>query len=326
MHRLATLTWALLTMGSEAAADHDATVAGDVTTPHPTILNLAVEWKIAGDAKLNGTVSVRYRAAGESAWRAAVPLRRVPAGQSRRTTPSFHWDNKHSGSIFDLRPNTEYEIELNLNDPDGGSAERTVRARTRAVPRPSAGAPERRVSTADLATAQPGEVLLLAAGEHGAFAVPRDGEPGRPIVFRSADGGARFTSISLRGRKYVHLEGLTIKNTDERAAGIDLLGAEHCAVRHCTVNAVYGIRAIRPPGARECYIADNVLRGITPWVPDAMGANGKNIGEGIQVTGPGNFRHVSYSPTERCARPQVLMALVLTKNKELSVGRLALSN
>ena len=91
MHRLATLTWALLTMGSEAAADHDATVAGDVITPHPTILNLAVKWKIAGDVNLNGTVSVRYRAAGEEAWRDAMPLRRVPAGQSRRTTPIFHW-------------------------------------------------------------------------------------------------------------------------------------------------------------------------------------------------------------------------------------------
>src|SRR5262249_32323687 len=27
---------------------------------------------------------------------------------------------------------------------------------------------------------------------------------------------------------------------------------------------------------------------ITPWIPAAMGANGKNIGEGIQMTGPGN--------------------------------------
>src|SRR5262249_12032785 len=196
-----------------------------------------------------------------------MPLRRIPAGQSRRTTPVFRWENKHSGSIFDLRPNTEYEIALNLNDPDGGSAERTVRARTRSVPRPAAGAPEREVSKADLATAQPGEILLLAAGDYGAFVAPRDGEPGRPIVFRSPDGGAQFTSISLRGRKHVYLEGLTIKNTEERAAGIDLLGAEQCAVRYCTVNAVYGIRASRPPGARDCYVADNVVQGITPWVP-----------------------------------------------------------
>src|SRR5262249_23280761 len=133
------LTSAVLSMGSVAAADDDATVAGEVTTPYPTILNLAVEWKIAGDANLNGTVSVRYRAAGEEAGREALPLPRAPAGQSRRTTPIFQWENKHSGSLFDLRPNTEYEIALKLEDPDGGSAERTVRARTRAVPRPAAG-------------------------------------------------------------------------------------------------------------------------------------------------------------------------------------------
>jgi Right handed beta helix region len=263
-------------------------VPGEVTTPHPTILNLAVEWQIAGDANLNGTVSVRYRAAGENVWREAMPLRRVPAGQSRRTTPIFHWENKHSGSVFDLKPNTEYEIALNLNDPDGGNGERTVRARTRSVPRPAAGASVRNVAKADLATAQPGEILVLAAGDYGAFVVPRDGEPDRPIVFRSTDGGALFSSISLRDRKFVHLEGLTIKNTDERGAAIDLLGAEQCAVRYCAINAVYGIRASRPPGAADCYIADNVLQGITPWVPEAMGANGKNIGEGIQVTGPGN--------------------------------------
>jgi hypothetical protein len=296
MQPLAILICAALAIGSMAAADDDATVPGEVTTPYPTILNLAIEWKIAGDANLNGTVTVRYRAVGEERWREAMPLRRVPAGQSRRTNPIFPWQNKHSGSVFDLRPNTEYEIALKLDDPDGGAAERTVRARTRPVPRPAANAPVRRVSKANLVTAKPGEILLLEAGDYGAFVVPRNGEPGRPIVFRSENGSARFSSISLRGRKDVHLEGLTITNTDQGAAGIDLLGAERCAVRYCTVNAVYGIRASRPPGARECYIADNIVQGITPWIPVAMGANGKNIGEGIQLTGPGNvigFNRVS---------------------------------
>ena len=205
MHRLAIMTLFVLTLGSMAAADDNATVPGDVTTPYPTILNLAVEWKIAGDANLNGTVSVRYRAAGEDAWREAMPLRRVPAGQSRGTTPIFHWENKHSGSIFDLRPNTEYEIALKLRRPRRriGGAD---------GPRPHAAGPAaggrahvRKVSKADLATAKPGEILLLAAGDYGELVVPRDGEPGRPIVFRSADGapcsrrsrcGTASTSIS----------------------------------------------------------------------------------------------------------------------------------
>ncbi len=206
MRRLAVMSFVVLTLRTVAAASDNATVPGEVSTPFPTILNVALEWKITGDANLNGTVSVRYRGVGESGWRDAMPLRRVPAGQSRRTTPIFRWENKHSGSIFDLRPNTEYEIALKLDDPDGGSAERTVRARTRAVPRAATGAPVRDVSRAELAAAQPGEVLQLAAGDYGEFVVPRDGEPGRPIVFRSIDGrrcsprfryGTVSTSISM---------------------------------------------------------------------------------------------------------------------------------
>ena len=153
MRRLIVMAWVAWALGSMAAADDNATVPGKVTTPHPTILNLAIEWQIAGDDNLNGTVSVRYRAAGENVWREAMPLRRVPAGQSRRTTPIFHWENKHSGSIIDLKPNTEYEIALNLNDPDGGQRERTVRARTRSVPRPAAGASVRNVAKAEIGRA-----------------------------------------------------------------------------------------------------------------------------------------------------------------------------
>jgi hypothetical protein len=271
-----------------AAADEKPTVPGAVTTPFPTILNLAIEWRIEGDDNLNGVVSVRYRAAGEDAWHDAMPLRRVPAGMSRGTRPIFHWENKHSGSLFDLRPDTEYEIALALRDPDGGSAEKVVRAATRPVPRAGADAPVRRVSKGELGSARPGEVVLLAAGEYGEWVVPRDGEPGRPIVFRSQDGSAVFSTISLRNRKHVFLEGLTIKNDQPEGTGINLAGAEHCAIRHCAVNATYGIRASSAPGARSCYIADNVLRGITPWKPEAMGANGANIGEGIQMTGPAN--------------------------------------
>jgi hypothetical protein len=271
-----------------AEADENVTVPGEVTTPWPTVVNLAVEWKIQGDANLNGVVTVRYRVVGRESWRDAMPLRRVPADSSRGTRPIFHWEHKHSGSIFDLRPNTEYDIELTLHDPDGGDAQRMVRARTRPVPRAGANAPVRSVSRDELHSARPGEILVLSAGDYGEFTAPTDGEPDRPIVVRSTDGQAVFSRISLRGRKHVHLEGLTVKNDQPRGAGIDLVDAEHCVVRYCTVNATYGIRAAQKPGARDCYIADNVVQGITPWRPEAMGANGDNIGEGIQITGPGN--------------------------------------
>ena len=70
----------LLCLGASPAVAANATIPGEVTTPYPTIIHLAVEWAIDGDDNLNGAVTVRYRPAGESKWREGLPLRRVPAG------------------------------------------------------------------------------------------------------------------------------------------------------------------------------------------------------------------------------------------------------
>jgi len=279
-----TLALALLAAGWPLSAQN-ATVAGEVSLPYPTLTNLSIEWKIEGDDNLNSVVYVQYRKAGEQQWRQAMPLRRVPAGESRGTTPIFRWENKHSGSVFDLQPNTVYEIRLRLVDPDGGDEERIVQARTRPVPRAPADATVRRAGPGQLDQAHPGEIILLEPGEYGQFVAPRDGTPDRPIVYRSEDGGAVFESISLSGRKYVYLEGLTVRS---EGTAINLNNTEGCVVRRCRIRAVYGIRASSPPGARNAYIADNVIEGPTPWASAAMGANGDNVGEGIQITGPGN--------------------------------------
>ncbi|MBL8231559.1 MAG: right-handed parallel beta-helix repeat-containing protein [Bryobacterales bacterium] len=271
----------------------DATVAGAVSAPYPTLTNLSLEWHIEGDGNLNGVVQVRFRETGESGWRDGMPLRRVPAGESQTTTPVFRWANKHSGSLFDLRPDTAYEIQLKLEDPDGGSAEHTLTARTRAVPRAAADSVIRKASPGNLpARAAPGEIILLEAGNYGRLVVQSDGEPGRPIVYRSEDGAAIFDSISLDGRKHVYLEGLTLEtqpnDANRSGTAVTMRGAVECVVRRSKIRAVYGIRAAAPPGCTNCYIADNVIEGTTPWRNEAMGASGENIGEGIQLTGPGN--------------------------------------
>jgi len=315
-----------LALTCPAVLAEDATVPGKVTTPYPTIVHLAVEWEIAGDDNLNGTVAVRYRRRGQAAWREAMPLRRVPAGKSRGTHPIFHWPNKHSGSLFDLRPDTSYEIALTLRDPDGGSAERTVQARTRPVPRPAAETPTRKVNPSNirqvLAGAKSGEVLLLAGGDYGDLTVSASGTADRPLVLRAA-GEAAFARVSLRGRKHVIVDGLTVSN------GIDLTGAEHCAVRRCRVTVTgrrFGIGAPRKPGARNCYIADNVVTGSTPWESPAMGAGGKNAGEGIQITGPGNvvcynrvsgFRDCISTMEDRSVAEQVCIDIY---HNDISIG------
>jgi len=274
----------------------DATIPGEVTTPYPTITNLAVEWMIAGDDNLNGVVTVEYRIAGQQRWHPAMPLRRIPAGRSRRTRPIYHWKNRHSGSIFDLKPDTEYEIRLKLHDPDGGKAEKVVRARTRAVPRPAPDAVVKRVTPVTFRdsarTAQPGDILLLMPGYYGHFVMERDGRPGRPIVIRSDRShpsiNSTFDSISLRGRKHVILDGLTVIH-----GSVDLLGAEEVAVRHCKVVSKFGIIANKAPGCKNCYVADNDVSYIMPWSSPGLGASfayggAACVGEGIQLAGPGN--------------------------------------
>lgn len=245
----------------------NATTPGVVTTPYPTVINLAVEWLIEGDANLNCTVSVQYRPKGASEWRKAMPLRRVPAGENL----GFSWQNKCSGSIFDLQPGTEYEISLTLADPDGGSAEKTVTVATRPVPRIPSGA----------------KITDLPAGTYDVL-TPENGTESSPRVYCSADGSAVYDFIDLQNRQWVYLWGLTINSSGGNSArAIKANGAKNCVIRYCTMTGLYGITAYED-GLTNCYIGDNTVTGTTGWSDETMGADGDNEGEGIQFTGPGN--------------------------------------
>ena len=263
----------------------DSTAPGEISTPFPTITHLAVEWQIEGDDDLDAVCEMKFRQVGASEWRDGMPLRRVPAGSSQKTSQPFTWTNRLSGSVFDLEPGTAYEIELKLHDPDGGEATKIVKAATRPDPVANAGAVIKNGSKAELNAVKPGEVLLLADGDYGAATFNRDGEPGKPIVYRSTSGKAVFSEISLTGRKWVYLEGVAVNGP------VRLNGTEHCAVRRCTINAQFGIKAYKP-GMMSACIEDNIITGIRQWDPAIMGAGGDNEGEGIQFTGSGNVvRH-----------------------------------
>ncbi|MFC2076477.1 right-handed parallel beta-helix repeat-containing protein [candidate division KSB1 bacterium] len=307
----------------------DATVPGELSAPYPTLINIGLVWGIEGDDNLNGRVDVRYRPAGESRWQDAMPLRRVPAGESVRTTPIFKWDNKHAGSIFDLKPGTEYEINLKLSDPDGGAAEKSISVKTRAVPRPMPGAAVKLANPRTFkevwGSAQPGDIIELTYGYYYTFEADKDGAPGKPIVIRTKEGGTVFEGVSLRGRKHIYLDGLNVWGS------IDLLEGEHLTVRRCTVSAKYAIVARSVPGCKNCYIADNVVTYRMPWIRRGMGHQnefeaGANNGEGIQITGPGNvicynyvsgFRDCISTMEDRSAAEQVCIDIY---NNDVFVG------
>ena len=262
----------------------DATTAGELTTPHPTLEHLSIEWAIDGDDDEDGRAAVRFRETGAAEWRDGHPLLRVPAGSNE----GFSWTNRHAGSLFGLRPDTEYEIEVTIEDPDGGGATRTITARTRPVPTVSADAPTTDVTPSSfedaLRDAAPGDVLVLAAGTYASFTAPNNGAEGSPIVVRAAEDAEVVIDGEVRmdGRSDVWLFGLTVRGQ------IKFNDSDRIVVQGCRVETERDGIIAYGPGTRDGYFADNVVIGPTDWRPEALGASGDNLGEGIAMTGPGN--------------------------------------
>lgn len=131
-----------LTMHSAGtpAQSQDAVVAGELIVEPPTLISLGFEWYIDGDADRDAAVAVEYRIKGTDAWRAGLPLLRI-GGERTVFMDSLDYTapNMFSGSLFDLREDTEYEVRFVMSDPDGatGGVERRLTVKTRAEPEPS---------------------------------------------------------------------------------------------------------------------------------------------------------------------------------------------
>lgn len=269
----------LLFYSTQAIAQNE-TIPGEITIPYPTIINIAIEWKIQGDDNQNGIVSVKFREKGKTTWQKGMPLRRVPAGRNETLDtllktvpgyPNFKWENKHSGSVFDLKPNTNYEISLKLEDPDGGSADQIVEVHTRPVPAVT--------NTAKIIEIKPGNYDTLYT---------ESGNSESPTVYRCSQGKATFKFIDVQNKQWVYIEKLAVKNPVHDGFGIRLDGCANCMISRCVIDASYGIVAYLP-GATNCYISDNVVTGKSAWSVETLYTDSLNEGEGIQITGPGNI-------------------------------------
>lgn len=115
--------------------------AGAFVVEPPTLINLGFEWYVDGDANRNASVDVSFRRVGATAWRQALPLlrlngERIKQGQQLDVTVP----NMFAGSILDLEPDTAYEAQFVMKDPDGvtGRARSVVNVRTRPEPTPAA--------------------------------------------------------------------------------------------------------------------------------------------------------------------------------------------
>jgi hypothetical protein len=115
---------------------------GDFFVEPPTLTCLGFEWRIDGDDNRNATCSVQYRKRGAQTWTKGLDLVRL---NGERVYSNVRFDvvnpNMFCGSVFDLEPDTEYEVRFTITDPDGvlGNGRKDVVVRTRPEPVPFAG-------------------------------------------------------------------------------------------------------------------------------------------------------------------------------------------
>ena len=119
----------------------DSTATGELIIDPPTLMALGFAWRIEGDDNRNARVTISYRKRGAHNWRQGLDLLRLQKEQSYlEGALDYTAPNMFAGSLFDLAEDTEYEVRLQLHDPDGvnGASEKNVLVRTRAEPKPAA--------------------------------------------------------------------------------------------------------------------------------------------------------------------------------------------
>lgn len=279
---------ALIAMLLAAAAD-DATRAGDLRS-HATQHSIGIEWDLEGDANHNAVCKVRYRLAGASAWKDALPLFRVDYSGWYDALKADRAYNMFAGSLLFLEPGAAYEAALDVADPDGGSVAKTIEVRTRPIPVlsplrtlhvvPGDGGgtgtkddPFKGLAAAQ-AAAKAGDLALLGPGVYGSFAFNKPGEPGKYLAWK-AEGEAVFNAVDLAG-SHVWLEGLTFRKS-EKTNALRGRGPVRDAVVCRNTFLGYPKSVVLSRESLDWTVADNLIEGSEDPV------EGDLSGEGVEL-------------------------------------------
>ncbi len=291
---------AVLVLGLYSARSRaeDATIPGEFKVDPPTLKCLGFRWHIKGDDNHNARCRVDYRKKGADAWMQALPLLRVHGETVNRDSGRYRCGNLFAGSILFLDPDTEYEAQLKLTDPDGGDVTKTVTVRTRAEPRtppplrtlhlypPGAGGEKKTPAFTSLARAaaslRPGDLLLVHPGVHeGNVTIRVQGTPERPVVLRGTGGGEAIIqgrpgtkeeatfNLLVSGSSHLFIENLTLRGGEWAIRAEE---TRHLIVRRCKILDVStGIRTYSEK-SEYWYVADNVITGRNrEWYPRERG-------------------------------------------------------
>ncbi len=279
----------------------DPTPIADPVLDPPTLRSLGVYWVIhdGDDAK----VHIHYRKAGADAWNEGPPLLLLDKGpfkgEDGKPRPAIvdvpNDARLFAGSVLLLDPDTAYELRLKLTAPSGKSLERTLSAHTIAEPQAptdaiqfhvvpgkgggdgSANNPFKGLAAAQK-SAKPATLFLLHAGVYeGPFYVDRNGERGKPIIWRGAGDGESIidgmspreklagAAIDAMGTHDVWFEKLSIRNANY---AVRLHESSRIVVRRCHISGcICGVVAdVNKTGNTSAFfISDNLFEGFMPW-------------------------------------------------------------
>ncbi|MCL2645630.1 MAG: right-handed parallel beta-helix repeat-containing protein [Phycisphaerales bacterium] len=290
---------------------------GEPVVEPATLKCLGAYWVIKGDDNKNAQVNVAYRKVGTQEWLAGPPLFRVEKGACKDATIKLGSDDwLFAGSVIDVPEGTQYEMKLSLVDPDGGNAEKIVKAYTIAEPvdpqgpmyhvTPGTGGgtgtaadPFKGIAAAEKA-AKPGDTFLLHAGTYeGKWDVQKSGEEGKPIVWKGAgdgeaiiemnDSGHKEHMIDLSaGRHDVWFENLTTQGSNY--SDFCLHNSYRIVIRRCHILPdLQGIYATKDSGKMgQFFISDNVIEGHWPWPATAEEWHSLPENRGVWIGGRGN--------------------------------------
>jgi len=280
-------------LGQQPSAGPTACTPGELRTDS-TPNCISIEWDLSGDSDHDAKCAVRYREQGNEGWNQALPLFRVDYKWWYHTEKAERPYNIFAGSLLFLKPDTTYEVKLDLTDPDGGEASKLLSVATRPIPQMPKGGRTFHVVpgtgggagsaddplqglAATQAAASPGDMCLLHRGKYGSFTFEKSGEPGSYIAWKAAgDGDVVFPSLQVQA-SHVWLEGLKLKR-EEKTPGLRAGNKSTDVVirRNHFDGFHYSILLRRD--SRYWHITDNVIVGDNDPVTGGIG------GEGIELS------------------------------------------
>ncbi|HUI91779.1 MAG TPA: right-handed parallel beta-helix repeat-containing protein [Chitinivibrionales bacterium] len=286
---------ALAILLSPAALLSSPVVPGPIRY-YSTIKSIGIEWDVTGDTNHNAACTVQYRAQGAAAWKDFLPLFRDDFRGWDGTDSADRRYDMLAGSVMFLDSATTYEVKLSMTDPDGGGKDTTLTIATRPVPAiptdgrtlhvapgagggdGSAGNPYKGLAAAQSA-AQPGDVVLVHAGNYGNFSFNKPGAAPGYIVWKAAGDGDAVLDYGRIAGHDIWLCGLKFVNSQAQTyALVGQSGSTANVVTRCSFTG-FNYNITMQEGSDDWYIADNTIVGdkIDPRVVGDFG------GEGIEL-------------------------------------------